>query len=225
MDRGAWLTDRRAAVVATYDNEAPAYDAAPYPTSSHEAFVARLLATCPVGGVVLDSPCGTGRYFSLVRASGRRVVGADQSAGMLERARRKDLADAIHHVGLQELAFDDEFDGSMTIDAMENIPPEEWPLVLANLRRAVRAGGHLYLTVEEVEDVDIDAAFASNRAAGLPVVRGEIVEGDVAGYHYYPGRTQVGRWFEAAGLEVTAEAFDQEDGWGYRHWLLRTPGR
>ena len=184
----------------------------------------RLLATCPADGIVLDAPCGTGRYFGLVRASGRRVVGADQSAGMLDQARRKGLADAVHHVGLQELAFHDAFDGSMTIDAMENIPPEDWPLVLANLSRAVRKGGHLYLTVEEVEDVDIDAAFASGRAAGLPLVRGEVIEGDVAGYHFYPGRAQVERWFEAAGLDVMAEAFDQEDGWGYRHWLLRGPG-
>ena len=47
----------------------------------------------------------------------------------------------------------------------------------------------------------------------------------MAGYHYYPGRAQVERWFEAAGLEIMAEAYDQEDGWGYRHWLLRTPSR
>jgi hypothetical protein len=39
--------------------------------------------------------------------------------------------------------------------------------------------------------------------------------------HYYPGREQVLRWFEAEGLGVVAEAFDQEDGWGYRHWLVQ----
>jgi cyclopropane fatty-acyl-phospholipid synthase-like methyltransferase len=223
MDRGAWLAERRAAVVATYDDEASGYGADPYPISSHEAFVARLLATCPAGGVVLDAPCGAGRYFGLVRASGRRVVGVDQSAGMLEQARRYDLAEAVHHVGLQELEFEDAFDGSMTIDAMENIPPEDWPLVLANLRRAVHAGGHLYLTVEDIDDADIDAAYADGMAAGLPVVRGEVIEGDVAGYHFYPGRAQVLRWFESAGLEVEDEAFDREDDWGYRHWLLRAP--
>jgi cyclopropane fatty-acyl-phospholipid synthase-like methyltransferase len=224
IDRKTWLAERRATVVATYDGEAPGYDDDPYPATSHETFVARLLSTCPADGIVLDAPCGAGRYFGLVRVSGRRVVGVDQSAGMLEQARRKGLADAVHLVGLQELAFDDTFDAAMTIDAMENIPPEDWPLVLANLCRAVHAGGHLYLTVEEVEDVDLEAALASGRAAGLPVVRGEVIEGDVAGYHYYPDRTQVERWFEDAGLEVIAEAFDQEDDWGYRHWLLRTRG-
>jgi L-amino acid N-acyltransferase YncA len=69
---------------------------------------------------------------------------------------------------------------------MENIPPEDWPLVLANLHRAVRPGAVMYLTVEEVGRAEIDQAFQSLSARGLPVVRGEIIEGDVAGYHYYP---------------------------------------
>jgi len=45
-----------------------------------------------------------------------------------------------------DLAYAREFDAVMTVDAMENVPPEEWPLVLANLHRAVRPGGYLYLT-------------------------------------------------------------------------------
>lgn len=221
MDRRAWLAERRAAVEAQYDTEAPDFDAHPYPATSHESFVGRLLETCPAGGTVLDAPCGTGRYFALVRASGRHVVGVDQSAGMLDQARAKGVATRLERVGLQELAFDAAFDGAMTIDAMENVPPEEWPIVLANLKRAVRAGGHLYMTVEEVDETDVDAAFADTRRQGLPAVRGEIIEGDTAGYHYYPGRAQVVRWFDAEGLDVVAEGFDQEDGWGYRHWLVR----
>ena len=111
----------------------------------------------------------------------------------------------------------------MTIDAMENVPPEEWPIVLANLHRAIRPGGHLYLTVEEVDDAEIDAGMAEAERQGWPAVRGEIIEGDTAGYHYYPGRDQVMAWFDAEGLDVVDEGFDQEDGWGYRHWLLRDP--
>jgi ubiquinone/menaquinone biosynthesis C-methylase UbiE len=207
--------------MATYDAGAPSYDAEPYPATSHGAFVERLLETCPAGGTVLDAPCGTGRYFELVRASGRGVVGIDQSAGMLAQARTKGVASRLEQVGLQELTFSGEFDGVMTIDAMENVPPEDWPLVLANLGRAIRPGGHLYVTVEEVDEADIDTAFADAQARGVPAIRGEIIEGDVAGYHYYPGREQVLRWFAAEGLDVVAEAFDQEDGWGYRHLLAR----
>jgi len=221
-DRAAWLRERRAAVVATYDGEAADFDRQPYPATSHASFVKRLLDTTPADGTILDAPCGTGRYFPLVQEAGRHVVGIDQSAGMLAEARAKGIAVRLEHLGLQEMAFSDEFDGTMTIDAMENVSPEDWPVVLANLHRAVRPGGHLYLTVEEGEDAEIEAAYADATAKGLPAVRGEIVEGDVAGYHYYPGRDQVARWLAAEGLDVVDEGFDQEDGWGYRHLLLRS---
>jgi SAM-dependent methyltransferase len=213
--------ERRAAVLAEYDLEAPEYDAQPYPTRSHQAFVNRLLDSCPAGGTVLDAPCGTGKYFDLVRAAGRSVVGIDQSAGMLIQALARGIAVRVDQVGLQELAIDGEFDGAMTIDAMENVPPEDWPLVLANLHRAVRPGAHLYLTVEEIDEAEIDAAFVDSQARGLPALRGEVMEGDTAGYHFYPAREQVLRWLDAEGLDVVEERFDQEDSWGYRHLLVR----
>jgi SAM-dependent methyltransferase len=185
--RDAWLADRRATVRETYDAEAPTYDEIDYPVPLQPVFIRRLVETCPSDGIVLDAPCGTGRWFPLVTDAGRRVVGIDQSAGMLAKARARGLAEATELVGLQELAFDHAFDATMTIDAMENVPPEDWPLVLANLHLAVRPGGYLYLTVEEADPTDIDAALADAQARGWPAVHGEVVEGDTAGYHYYPG--------------------------------------
>jgi SAM-dependent methyltransferase len=226
MERRAWLEERRVAVEEDYTRTAGTYDADDYPiTPTHRQFVQRLLDTCPPGGIVLDAPCGTGKYFGLVREAGRRVVGIDQSTGMLAEARAKGLAERLENIGLQELTFDGEVDGTMTVDAMENVPPEDWPVVLENLHRAVRPGGHLYFTVEEVDDqAEIDAAFAELTGRGLPVVRGEVIEGDVAGYHYYPGRERVARWLEEEGLEIVADGHNQEDGWdgwGYRHYLVR----
>jgi cyclopropane fatty-acyl-phospholipid synthase-like methyltransferase len=127
----------------------------------------------------------------------------------------------LERKSLQELPYTAEFDAAVTIDAMENVPPEDWPTVLANLRRAVRPGGVLYLTVEEVSDQRIGRAFDALAARGLPALRGEIIEGDVAGYHYYPGRDRVMSWFEAAGLDVIDEDYSAEEDWGYRHFLLR----
>ena len=152
-------------------------------------------------------------------------MGIDQSSGMLDQARAKGLADDLQQIGLQELTFEDEFDAAMTIDAMENVPPEDWPAVLRNLHRTVRPGGYLYLTVEEIDDSEIDAAFRENQDRGLPAVRGEVIEGDVAGYHYYPGRDQVLEWVAAEGLTVVDDATDPEDGWSYWHLLMRTPAR
>jgi SAM-dependent methyltransferase len=220
VNRPEWLRERRAAVEASYDAEAPTYDNDPYPVETQRRFVERLVATCPPDGTVLDAPCGTGQYFALVAAAGRRVVGIDQSAGMLAQARARGIAVALHRVGLQELDFESEFDAAMTVDAMENVFPEDWPAVLGNLRRAVRPGGHLYLTVEEVAEAIVDAAFADLSSRGLPAVKGEVIEGDVAGYHYYPGRPQVASWLETAGLVVVEQDTEAFEDWGYWHLLL-----
>ncbi|SRR5216683_133226 len=222
MDRLTWLGQRHAAVLACYDAEAPAYDDLGYPAETQERWVARLLRACPAASVVLDAPCGTGRYFPMVAAAGHRVVGIDQSAGMVAQARARGIAIALDQVRLQKLSYAGEFGAVMTIDAMENVPPEDWPLVLANLHRAMRPGGFLYLTVEEVAEPVIEEAFAALTERGLPAVRGEVVDGNVAGYHYYPGRDQVTGWLDAAGLLIIDEDFAQEDGWGYRHFLLQS---
>ena len=213
--------ERRAAVEASYDADAATYDQDPYPVATQRQFVERLVATCPPEGIVLDAPCGTGQYFALVAAAGRRVVGIDQSAGMLKQARARGIAVALHQVGLQELACEREFDAAMTVDAMENVFPEDWPVVLANLHMAVRPGGYLYLTVEEVPESALDEAFADLRTRGLPAVRGEVIEGDVAGYHFYPGRDQVVRWLEAEGLSIFDQETEVHEEWGYWHLLVR----
>ncbi|HEX5188037.1 MAG TPA: class I SAM-dependent methyltransferase [Streptosporangiaceae bacterium] len=224
MDRETWLAERRAAVEADYDAEAPAYGDDAYPADVQREWVGRVLGLVPPGGTVLDAPCGTGRYFAQITGAGVVVVGADQSAGMLAQARTRGLAASLERCRLQDLSYAGEFDAVVTIDAMENVPPEDWPGVLANLRRAVRPGGVLYMTVEEVDQAGIDAAFEAMTGRGLPAVRGEVVEGDVAGYHYYPGRERVLGWLAEAGLEVMDEGYSAEDGWGYRHFLLRAQG-
>ena len=211
--------------MAAYDAEAPTYDQHEYPSDTQREWVISLLRRLPPNSTVLDAPCGTGKYFALVVAAGHRVAGIDQSAGMLEQARARGSAVSLERISLQDLSYQQQFDAALTVDALENVPPEEWPLVLSNLHRAVRPGGLLYLTVEEIDPSAIDAAFEALSREGEPAVRGEVVEGDVAGYHYYPGRDQVHHWLAAEGLDVVEEGYKQENGWGYRHFLLRDAGR
>ena len=221
VDREAWLRERRRTAEERHDTiHAFTYDdqyGEIGPT--HRRFVADLLERCRPGGTVLDAACGTGKYFAMVLDTGRRVVGTDQSTGMLARARARFPGVPLERVGLQELAFDAEFDAVMCIDAMENIPPEDWPRVVGNLRRALRPGGHLYLTVEQVDDEELDRELAEATARGLPVVRGEESRD---GYHYYPSREQVGYWMEEGMLAVVAEDYSPGDGYGYLHLLART---
>jgi len=223
MERQVWLAERRAALVDVYDAEAAAYGEGPQPWDVQRAWVARVLGLIPPGGVVLDAPCGTGKYFAMLAAAGHRVAGADQSAGMLARARARGIAFSLERISLQDLSYDGRFDAVLTIEAMQHIPPEDWPGVLANLRRAVRRGGLVYLTVQELEQHHIQRAFESLRARGLPAVRGELVEGDTPGYHYFPGRAQAADWFGRQGLVIVDEGFWRGNGWGHHHFLLR-PG-
>jgi 2-polyprenyl-3-methyl-5-hydroxy-6-metoxy-1,4-benzoquinol methylase len=222
MDRPDWLAERRAAVEADYTRDAPTYDEGFDPaTPVHREFVSRLIDGCPEGGTVLDAACGTGPYVGQVLSAGRRVVGTDQSRGMLARARSKYPETRFEPVGLQELAFEGEFDAVMCIDAMEHVPPEDWPHVVRNLRRAVKPGGCGYLSLEEVEDSELARAFAEATAAGLPAVYGEDVGQDTGGYHFYADRQRVQGWLAAAGFEVIDEADERLEGYGYHHLTLR----
>jgi hypothetical protein len=43
------------------------------------------------------------------------------------------------------------------------------------------------MTVEEINDAEIDEAFDEAQRAGSPAIRREVIEGDTAGYHSLPG--------------------------------------
>ena len=225
MDRRAWLDERRAAVELDYTQDAPDYETGLYPISdTHRTFVERVVAACPPSGIVLDVPCGTGRYFELVVGAGRRVVGADQSRGMVEQARARGLAESVEQVGLQELVYVTGFDGVLCIDAMEHIPPDDWPLVLRNLGQALRPAGYLYMSLEVLADqqAHLDRALAEAIERGLPAVAGEAIGEDTGGYHFYPAQAQVTDWLAGARLSIADDVTDMSYGeWGYRHLLIR----
>jgi ubiquinone/menaquinone biosynthesis C-methylase UbiE len=221
LDRGAWLRERRRIAEERFDTLfAPTYDRDEAPASpTHRRCVAAVIDRCPPGGRILDAACGTGRYFGMILQAGRQVVGVDQSGGMLTEARAKHPEVAVEKVGLQELTFVAEFDAAICVDAMENVFPEDWPTVLANLRRAVRDGGHLYLTVERIDQQKLTAAYDDATAAGLPVLPGETSRG--GGYHYYPAPEQVAAWVSGAGLRVVEEATSEGTGYSYLHLLTQ----
>ncbi len=226
MERQAWLRERGAWAEHWYTANAPTYDEHDPPiTPTHQAFVARGIDSTPVGGAILDAPCGTGRHFDAILAAGRRGAGIDQSAGMLERARAKHPDLQLEETRLQELGFEAVFDAAICVDGMEYVPPEDWPLVLGNLRRAVRPGSLIYLTVEQIDRAEVARAYTEAVAAGLPVVMGEHHRRG-GGYHHYPTRDQVEAWLTAEQLEVVAEGHGRGSNYFYLHLLVRarTPG-
>jgi SAM-dependent methyltransferase len=222
MNRSDWLSKQRQEAEEGYDKqEGRTYVEAPEISPTHRRFVTRLIELSPPGGRILDAACGTGSYFGMILAAGRQVVGSDQSGGMLARARARYPEVDTEKVGLQQLNMDAEFDAVMCIDAMEFVFPEDWPLVMSNMRRALRPGGHLYLTVELVGEPELHEAFADATARGLPVVPGESVFR--GGYHLYPPVTQVATWVGEAGLHAIEDAHSDHGSYGYFHLLAQRP--
>ena len=222
-DRRTWLQELRRSNERQEDALAPRYDelwGRIEPT--HARFVARFLSMLPPGGPVLDAACGTGKYFPLVLDSGRALVGMDQSGGSLAQARSKFPDVRTERRDLQDLAYRDDFDGVMCVDAMEFVASEDWPDVLRRFRRALRPAGWLYLTVELVSDDEVRAANRSALEAGLPVVEGEVIWDEPEGYyHYYPPIERVRGWIHNAGFDVREEAEQpwNAEGYSYHHIL------
>lgn len=209
-ERRAFLDHRRAVSRRRFDElHAPIYDQnwGGYINPTHAEFTADLARRLGSGARVLDAACGTGKYWPALLAAGLRVTGADQSAGMLEVARVKGLPVEVVEVALQDIArLGRQFDGLLCVDAMENVGPEDWPLVLNGFRAVLRPAGVAYVSVELPEE-DLPEP-----EGGL--VRGEVLEAEA--YHFYPSREQVLAWLEGAGFTPVDEA----EGDGYWHLLV-----
>jgi SAM-dependent methyltransferase len=223
--REAWLRNLRRVDEQQEDALAEDFDAQwgeIEPT--HQAFVERFLSGLPSGGRVLDAACGTGKYFSMVLASGRRLLGVDHAGAYLAIAATKFPQVPIAKHDLQELPYQGEFDGVLCMDAMEFVPPEDWPVVLERFHRALRPGGWLYLTVELAPGDQVQAGNQAARRAGLPVVDGEVIWGEPDGYyHHYPSMQQVRAWLAEAGFAMQEEAEGpwHAEGYAYHHVLAR----
>lgn len=208
MDRITWLNELRRDCEVEYDHAAPLYwdQYGLYSNIAHQRFIQEFLSLLPPSSRILDAACGAGRYLPFLLEKQHVVRAIDQSQGMLARAREKFPAVQYEKIGLQEMAYREEFDGAICIDAMENICPEDWPLVLGNFHRALKPRGYLYFTAETIENADeneIKQAFARSQAAGLPVVYGEWPDEEV--YHYHPTNQQVQEWAQQAGFEILSE--------------------
>lgn len=242
MDRAEWLKHMRDRSQALYDRLSPQYWATfgLYANETHREYLGKFLERVPPHSVLLSAACGAGRYDGMLLEAGHRVVGIDQSAGMLARARGHFPEVRYEQIGLQEMDFHEAFDGAICIDAMEHVCPEDWPEILRRLREALKPSGVLYFTAEPVEgnDVDVAAAYERAKAMGLPVVFGEVADKvdeaferimalgtsevpgeltDEAAYHYHPSLEQVRAWLEQVGFTI------EEEGRGtwYEHLVVR----
>jgi SAM-dependent methyltransferase len=134
-----------------YDSFAARYDAenATSLLNAHYERPAMLaLAGDVTGRRILDAGCGSGPLAAELRAAGAIVTGLDGSLAMIELARRRLGDDVPLHVAdlAAPLPFaDDTFDDVTASLVLHYL--EDWDAPLAELRRVLRPGGRLIVSV------------------------------------------------------------------------------
>lgn len=100
------------------------------------------------GRRILDAGCGSGPLSAALCARGAIVTGVDSSPAMVELARQRLGDDADLHVAdlSQPLPFDDDaFDDVVASLVLHHLP--DWTVPLAELRRVLKPGGRLIMSV------------------------------------------------------------------------------
>lgn len=240
MERAEWLKQMRGKAEELYDHLSPQYwvKFGLYANETHRQYLQKFLERVAPHSTLLSAACGAGRYDGTLLDAGHSVVGIDQSAGMLARARERFPGVRYEKIGLQEMDFREAFDGVICIDAMEHVCPEDWPEILRGFWKALRPGGVLYFTLDLADANELEEAFEQAKSRGLPVVFGELVSdvdlayecakasgmsvisgelADKAVYHYYPSLELVRAWIGQAGLAIEEEG----TGNGYEHFVVR----
>ena len=241
MERAEWLKQMRDKAEALYDHISLEYGVklGLYASETQLEYIQKFLGRVAPRSILLDAACGTGRYDGMLLEAGHSVVGIDQSEGMLARARERFPEARYEKMGLQEMDFQETFDGVICVDAMEHVCPEDWPLIMRRFREALKPGGVLYLSLVSIDQWPdgVEEAYERAKAQGLPVVFGELADEveeaykraktleppevpeelfDVAAYHYLPSLSQVRAWIGQAGLAIEEEG----TGNGYEHFVV-----
>ena len=183
------MTLQRSGGAAAFSASADAYAAtmAPALRPAAEAVVRR--AALGRGETVLDVGTGTGTGAALAVGDGRRVIGVDAAAGMLEIARREHPELELIEADFTDLPLPDRMnDVVLAVHAL--LFADDRPGALAEWRRVTVPGGRLSLSVPGPGDVVPTAVF------GHVYDRFGIVWGDD-----YPTIDELAGWAETAGWE------------------------
>jgi SAM-dependent methyltransferase len=161
-----------------------------------DAFTARL----PARALVADLGCGPGHDGARIVQAGHRVVGVDRSAAMLAIAAGP-LAGQVARGDLRGLPLASaSLDGIWCCASLLHVPQDQTPMVLAELRRVLRPGGHLALMTALGQGTALEPVpFAP----------------DVRRWYFYRQAGELTAQLAAAGLDVLSESAESNT----RHWL------
>ena len=152
-------------VETTFDSFAASFDSKLAKLSYRApALVAEMLAESDVEAAksldLLDAGCGTGLCGPLIEPYARRLVGVDLSEPMLAQARARDVYDELVQRELTAYLGDSTgaFDVIVSADTLVYFGPLED--VVAAAADALRPGGRLIFTVEELSGAGSEAGYS-----------------------------------------------------------------
>ena len=91
MEQAEWLKQMREIAEALYDRISPEYwvTFGLYANETHQEYLQKFLERVAPHCSLLSAACGAGRYDGTLLEAGHIVLGIDQSAGMLRRAKER----------------------------------------------------------------------------------------------------------------------------------------
>lgn len=168
------------------------------------------------GQRILDLGCGSGQLTRAIAESGARVTGLDNSASMIDAARRE-YPDVSFVLGdAKDFSFDEPFDAVFSNAALHWVKPPE--KVIECVARCLRPGGRF--VAEFGGKGNVGRIYAAAEAAGR-----ELTGREVRNVNYFPSVAEYSAILESRGLEVRqAWLFDrptklEEGESGLRNWL------
>lgn len=120
------------------------------------AVLAHFVGHVRAGGAVLDAGCGSGRDALTLHQLGFAVSAFDASAALASLA-TEHTGLPVERLAFAELTYDKCFDGIWACASLVHLPPDEMAGALANLVRALKPGGILYVSLKEGSEHYVDS--------------------------------------------------------------------
>jgi ubiquinone/menaquinone biosynthesis C-methylase UbiE len=113
--------------------------------------VTGFLADLPPDQLILDVPCGMGRFTGAIRAAGHRPVNVDLNVGMLQRAKERYEGLPLVQGNVMRLPFADAaFDAAICFRLLHHLPDN---LILDTLTELKRVAGTVLTTFYDTRSI------------------------------------------------------------------------
>jgi SAM-dependent methyltransferase len=91
---------------------------------------------------ILDVGCGVGNFHPMLSGRVGSITGVDVSRASIDQARKRNPGICYEAYSGTRLPFDDAtFDVVFTVCVMHHVPPAQWPLFAAEMKRVLKPGG------------------------------------------------------------------------------------